>query len=238
MNITEKLERSKSQEKIDFSKIACLNQQDPLVLVRSSEKIVVEPIWQKADDFEGRMYAAYRADHPEYDGVYVRSELLKRLEKAANSLSEPYKLVIRAGHRPLAVQKRLLHDAIQDYKDEHADASNEEALQHARLYVSDPAIKLPPHCCGAAVDVELLDAASGRYVDFGSPLNEDSARSHLHFNKITPQQEANRLLLIVTMLKAGFSSYYPEWWHYSYGDEVWAWFYHKDTCLYGLVEIN
>jgi D-alanyl-D-alanine dipeptidase len=67
-------------------------------------------------------------------------------------------------------------------------------------------------------------------------MNENSAISYLHAGGITPLQAENRLLLLRTMLEAGFASYYAEWWHYSYGDEIWAWFYGKDDCLFGLIE--
>lgn len=236
MNIKEKIERSKSRERIDYSKIGCLNEHDLLVKAKPSSKIIIEPIWTVAGDFEGGMYADYIADHPEYDAIYVRPELLKRLENAADSLSPQHKLIVRAGHRPIAVQKRLIRDVAQDYKAENPEVSDQEALHHARMYVSDPDEKLPPHCCGAAVDVDLLDVITGKVVDFGSPMNVDSDISHLHYDKITPLQRENRLMLLTVMLEAGFASYYAEWWHYSYGDEIWAWFYHKDACLYGLVE--
>lgn len=237
MNISEKIERSKCKDKINFSKIGCLGKNDSLVLVESSEKIVVEPIWQKDGDLEGRLYADYISSHPEYDGVYVRSEVLKRLATAANSLGHPYKLIIRAGHRPIEVQKRLLNDVMKDYKNDNPGATNKQALEHARMYVSDPEVKLPPHCCGAAVDVDLINKDSGHLVDFGSSVNEDAEISHLHAEEITPEQRKNRLLLLTTMLEVGFSSYYAEWWHYSCGDETWAWFYHKESCLYGLAEV-
>lgn len=169
--------------------------------------------------------------------MYVRPELLKRLEQAANSLDSQYKLVVRAGHRPIDVQKRVLRECMQDYKDTHAGVSDEEALAHARTFVSDPDIMLPPHCCGAAVDVELFDVEKSSLVDFGSPVNLDEEISYLHYHKITSEQKQNRISLLTAMLKAGLASTAFEWWHYSYGDEVWTWFYQKEACLYGLVEI-
>jgi D-alanyl-D-alanine dipeptidase len=123
-----------------------------------------------------------------------------------------------------------------DYRKYHPKASEGEVLTHARMYVSDPAIKVPPHCCGAAVDIDLLDISTNQLVDFGSPVNEDAEISHLHYGGITKNQKENRQYLLSTMLKAGFSSYYAEWWHYSYGDQIWAWFYGRDMCLYDIVE--
>jgi D-alanyl-D-alanine dipeptidase len=236
MDITARIERSKSSEKIDFSRIGCLHHPDRLVRVEPSGLIMIEPIWEVAGDYEGSLYAAYRKEHPEYDSIYMRSSVLQRLEDAAKSFQGAYKIVLHAGHRPLGVQKQLLHDMMQDYKTNHPAASDAEVLTHARMYVSDPAIKLPPHCCGDAVDIELYDTTANQYIDFGSPVNEDSDISHLHSPEVTAAQAANRQLLLKAMLDAGFASYYAEWWHFSYGDEIWAWFYGKDACLFGLIE--
>jgi zinc D-Ala-D-Ala dipeptidase len=237
MNLEEKLQRSKSNEKIDFSKFQSINNQDPLVKIMSTDKILVAPNWTIPGDFEGGMYADYISEHPEYDGIYVRSELLKRLEWAAKSFANPYQLVIRAGHRPIAVQKRLLKECAADYKRDHPDVSYEEALEHARIFVSDPDITLPPHVCGAAVDVELIDTSTGKYLDFGSTMNDDNERSFLYYPDLTKDQKANRLMLVTAMLDAGFASCMPEWWHFSYGDQVWAWFYGNKDSLYSPIDI-
>ena len=127
---------------------------------------------------------------------------------------------------------------MQDYKNNHLGASDKKALEHARMFVSDPDIKLPEHCCGAAVDVCLYNNNDKKLLDFGSTMNDDSSISYLHTREITTKQKENRLLLLMTMLNAGFSSYYAEWWHYSYGDQIWAWFYHKKSFLYGLAEVK
>ena len=183
------------------------------------------------------MYADYIVEHPEYKHIYVRSELSQMLVKAARSLDRRFKLVVRAGHRPVEVQRRLFREAMQDYINDNPEASGDDALNHARMYISDPDIKLPPHCCGAAVDVDLYDESRNELVDFGCQMNTNTDVSHLHSDKVSEEQKQNRTLLLNTMLEAGFASYYAEWWHFSYGDEIWAWFYRKDSCLYGLTEV-
>lgn len=237
-NIDDKIQRSKSSERIDFDSIGCKHQPDSLVKVVSSERIVIEPIWTVQGDFEGNMYADYIAEHPDYDGVYIRTELLKRLKQAASLLDDRYALVVRAGHRPIAIQKRLLIECAQDYMTQNPGKTEAEALDHARTYVSDPDVKLPPHCCGAAIDVDLFDKRTNELVDFGSPMNLDSEISHLHYSKITPSQKTNRLILLKAMLEAGFASYYAEWWHFSYGDQIWAWFYGEKNCLYDPTDLT
>lgn len=237
MNIDERIERSRSKERIDYSKIGFSNLDDPLVKVESSEKISVEPVWTLEGDFEGSMYADYIAEHPEYDGIYVRAELLRRLEKTAVSLGDQYRLLLRAGHRPLAVQRRLFKECQQDYKRDNPGVSDAEALEHARTFVSDPDISQPPHCCGAAVDIELLDTTTNKPLDFGSTMNDDNDTSFLHYQGLMPKQIENRLLLLTIMLEQGLASTAFEWWHFSYGDQTWAWFYDEKNSLYGLVDI-
>lgn len=237
MNIAQRLERSKRRDTIDFSKISCLNELDELVAIYNLPKIVVEPIWLRKHDLEGLLYAKYRETHPAYTTIYLRYELWKRLQRVAQALPEDRKLIVRAGHRPADVQNGVLQSVICKFKRDNPDANEEQALQHARMYVSDPAIKLPPHCCGTAVDVDMLDTNRNQLVDFGGPVNEDSEISHIYCPSITPEQVANRQLLLRAMLGAGFASYYAEWWHFSYGDQIWAWFYHHDACLYGLIDI-
>lgn len=237
MNLEEKIERSKSTEKIDFSKYQSRAQDDRLVKLVSTGKILIEPNWTIPGDFEGGMYADYIAEHPEYDGVYVRSTLVEKLEQAANSLDESYQLVIRAGHRPIAVQKRLLKECADDFKQDNPGTTDHEALEHARTYVSDPDITLPPHVCGAAVDVEIKNKVTGEYLDFGNAMNDDNEKSFLYYENLTNEQKANRSMLVRAMLDAGFASCKPEWWHFSYGDQVWAWFYGKEQSLYSPIDL-
>lgn len=237
MKLTDLLERSKNRDKIDFSNITCANSSEPLIGVTSSRRLLVEPIWEKPiDDLEGPLYQEYIKDNPDYTSVYLRREVAKRLSEAAESLHAEFKLILRAGHRPLAVQNKLLRSLMDEYLEDNPEASTNQALEFARTFVSDPAIASPPHCCGSAVDVDMCNSATGQLIDFGCPVNTDSEIAFLHSDKISDNQYNNRLFLLKAMLGAGFASYYGEWWHYSYGSESWAHFYKKPSSLYGLVE--
>ncbi|HTE58425.1 MAG TPA: M15 family metallopeptidase [Verrucomicrobiae bacterium] len=236
MNLDEKIQRSKSTERIDFSKYQSANIDDPLVKVSSAGKLIVEPCWTVEDDWDGKQYRDYIVEHPEYDDIYLRSEVAKRLQVAANSLDEQYRLVIRAGHRPIEVQRKLLVECAREYKDEHPDATEKEALKHARTFISDPDITLPPHVCAAAVDVYILDAKSNKSMDFGAKINDDSDETFLYYSDLTQEQKNTRQILLRAMLDAGFASCMPEWYHFSYGDQVWAWFYGKSESLYSPID--
>jgi D-alanyl-D-alanine dipeptidase len=237
MNLEEKLERSRSTEHLDFSKYQSIGKNDPLVELTSNDRILVEPCWTIEDDWEGKRYRDYIAKHPEYNAVYLRSELAKRLQAAANALDNKYRLVVRAGHRPIEVQRRILIDCANDYKHDNPGVSDDDALKHARDFVSDPDLTLPPHVCGAAVDVDVLETQTGKLLDFGSKLNDDTEKSFLYYPDLTNEQKNNRLVLITAMLDAGLASCMPEWWHFSYGDQIWAWFYGKEHSLYSPIDL-
>jgi D-alanyl-D-alanine dipeptidase len=236
MTLLEKIERSKYTSSTDFSTIVCVEMADALVTIQASEKIMVKPIWQLSNSLEGELYSQYMQHHPEYCQLYIRANVLQRLRTAANALPDNLNVVVRAGHRPIEVQKKLLQRVLEAYRLKYPDVTYEQAVAYARVYVSDPAIKVPPHCCGSAVDVELYDTELKQVLDYGSPLNTNDESSYLHNPFITTIQKEHRLLLLRTMLNAGFASYYAEWWHYSYGDEMWAWFYQQPESLYGLIE--
>ena len=98
----------------------------------------------------------------------------------------------------------------------------------------DPATP-PPHSTGAAVDLSLADAA-GRPLAMGSPIDAIGAVSEPnHFAAVaaTCSDSAERLqalewhrrrqLLASAMQAAGFEQHPNEWWHFSWGDQMWAW---------------
>ncbi|HEY9639338.1 MAG TPA: M15 family metallopeptidase [Coleofasciculaceae cyanobacterium] len=109
----------------------------------------------------------------------------------------------------------------------------------------------PPHSTGAAIDVSLVDA-SGTVVNMGSPIDEMSPRSHPNFFaqdfaqetgrsgeedlRLEPVSEsdratfhAHRQILTYAMTTAGFQQHPGEWWHFSLGDQLWAWLKNQQT---------
>jgi len=79
-------------------------------------------------------------------------------------------------------------------------------------YVADPR-RGSPHSRGVAVDVTLLDP-EGVECDMGGPVDDLTANGHHDAPGSTPQQRANRFLLLAIMTAAGFDWYVNEWWHY------------------------
>jgi D-alanyl-D-alanine dipeptidase len=46
------------------------------------------------------------------------------------------------------------------------------------------------------------------------------------------------MLLRSVMLQAGFAPFDGEWWHFSYGDREWAYYYKKKYALYSQVSLS
>lgn len=95
----------------------------------------------------------------------------------------------------------------------------------------------PPHSTGAAVDLTLEDAA-GREIDMGGAIDETTERSypdHYAHAAEPPMRgfHENRTLLDRAMTAAGFCRHRNEWWHFSLGDQMWAWTLGKAAAIYG-----
>lgn len=75
------------------------------------------------------------------------------------------------------------------------------------------------HSRGSTVDLTIVEAATGREVDMGSPFDLLGKISNHGTELITPGQTENRNILKDAMEQAGFKPYANEWWHYTLIDE-------------------
>ena len=111
------------------------------------------------------------------------------------------------------------------------------------LCVADPKL-VPPHTTGGAVDCTLMDTNSAEKLDMGdTPFNAGSqavcsGKQHMWSDNISAQAQANRRLLYEVMWKAGFTAWVAEWWHFSYGDQLWALVREKPYAMYGSVRLD
>jgi D-alanyl-D-alanine dipeptidase len=97
----------------------------------------------------------------------------------------------------------------------------------------------PPHSTGGALDVCLSDK-EGNLVEMGSIVDQMDETSNPDFyeNKKNPEAiiwNSRRNLLREVMNKFGFAQHPNEWWHFSYGDQLWAWKNKKANAFYGKI---
>jgi D-alanyl-D-alanine dipeptidase len=126
--------------------------------------------------------------------------------------------------------------------------SEAEIAERVGLYWAAPTVdpdRPAPHATGAAVDLTLRWRDSRQPLWMGCLFDEASELAAPdHFER---DQEAgvafsheearrNRRLLHAVMAEAGFSCHPGEWWHYSFGDQMWARLTGAPTAIYGLAE--
>lgn len=80
-------------------------------------------------------------------------------------------------------------------------------------YIADPR-RGSPHSMGAAVDLTLIDADTGRALDMGSGFDHMRPVSWHGDTSIAAVAQHNRALLLGIMTAAGFDFFRNEWWHY------------------------
>ncbi|MBD2201017.1 D-alanyl-D-alanine dipeptidase [Calothrix sp. FACHB-1219] len=206
-------------------------------------------------------YEKLGAPYGVHSPYYLRQIVVENLIQAQNYLQllRPHWYIqIFDAYRPVAVQQFMV-----DYS--FAQALNERGLTEAELSPTQrqeiwelvyqiwaaPSLDEktpPPHSTGAAIDVTLVNE-QGQIVDMGSPIDEMSARSlpDYYANNQDPQAQqyhAHRQLLCDVMLKAGFQRNPREWWHFSFGDQMWAWLCNQSnpnnsfTSRYGRLKID
>ena len=187
----------------------------------------------------------------------LRQGVIERLLQAQRLLEERSpgcRLAIFDAWRPLAVQRFMVAYATAEEcqrrgVDPHQPSAELEAVEQevGRFWAppSDDPATPPPHSTGAAVDLTLA-GPNGEPLDLGSPIDAIGAVSEPdHFDGVAREASDPELrsqaalfnqrrdLLAAVMLEAGFAQHPNEWWHFSHGDQLWAWRTGEHQAFYG-----
>ena len=178
-------------------------------------------------------YQKLGAPYGNISPYWVRQSVLTALQQAQKKLetqSPGWKIQIFDAYRPLAVQQFMVDYTFQALRQQSSDLSDQEIAQRVTQFWAKPSPNPqtpPPHSTGAAVDITLVNS-KGETVDLGGEIDEISARSYPNFYEdkatFTGQlYHQRRELLKNIMTTAGFQQHPAEWWHFSLGDQMWAW---------------
>lgn len=226
--------------------IPILETHEPLVPMPSDTFVYADP----------HPYAALGAPYGGASPFFVREGVLAALldaQKALEVQNPHWKLFMFDVYRPVAVQKFMVELTFKELlQTRELEESSLAPAQVAALWEEvyqlwappnlDPQTP-PPHSTGAAVDLSLFDTQTQTTVFMGSPIDELSARSQPHYfgnlaQDLTITEDdrisaalahAHRELLYEAMRQAGFQRHPGEWWHFSLGDQMWAWLSHQET---------
>jgi zinc D-Ala-D-Ala dipeptidase len=210
-----------------------------IAIVECHEPLVPIPLasfaWESPHPYQ-KVGAPYGDKSP----FYLRQGILDRLlsAQATLQLHHPgWQIQIFDAYRPVAVQQYMVDYTfaqllqaqalrVEDLSELQQQALWEQVYEFWAVPNPDPKLP-PPHSTGAAIDVTLVDA-TGTVVDMGSMIDEISPRSYPDYfaDCIEPgaaMYQAHRQILQDCMNAAEFKRHPREWWHFSYGDQVWAW---------------
>lgn len=153
----------------------------------------------------------------------LRRSIAERLAEAANSLPPGFTLAIIEGWRPPHIQRRMYQAIWNRFVNDHPDWSHARLRRTVNRY-SAPMDKRvpPPHTTGGAVDLMLADE-SGNVLNHSAPF-EPFTQSCFSFDAAGLTQDARRYRQIIAdaLAPVGVTNYPSEYWHWSYGDQGWA----------------
>lgn len=168
--------------------------------------------------------------------IYLRKTVYEKLLEAQKYLPENYYFKIFSAYRPLEEQQALWKRKFAYFKQKYPSASEEKITQLTKAVCSDPRNGFGGHQTGGAIDIGLCDK-QGQSYEMGTNHSEVKDKTRTKSKKLTIAERKNRYILYNALTKVGFVNYPAEWWHYSYGDRMWAAYTGKKKCVYGLVKI-
>lgn len=166
----------------------------------------------------------------DFPDIPVRTEVADMLNLANSILKRVnanYQLVVTYGFRSLEIQQQYFDEQRRKYP----LASDDETLEIIHRSIAVP--EVAGHPTGGAVDVYIADTHTGESLNFGTPIYTFNSKDVYTFSPFVDEEAVqNRQLLRGAMLSAGFAPYDGEWWHFSFGDREWAFYYKKPTAVY------
>ena len=166
----------------------------------------------------------------------VRRGVLARLNHAGSLLPQGLVLKVHDAYRPLEVQRASWERSVRELQAQFPEAPEEEIVRLAGIRVANPSTGgYGGHQTGGAVDVTLADE-EGRELDMGGRVAEYSPTTRTRNRFLSVAAGENRAVLLRAMAGAGFVNYPAEWWHYCFGDRLWAAYGRHPHAFYGFKE--
>jgi D-alanyl-D-alanine dipeptidase len=154
------------------------------------------------------------------DDWRVRTVVKEKIEQAAEQLPDGLCLMVFEAYRSVERQQMMWDIVYKDVQLANPDFNVQQVYAESSKWISPPDGFGSGHLSGAAVDITLA-TPKGELIDMGTQVQE--------FNSLTVTQapvtqkiRANREILVSCLQSQGMINYPQEWWHFSYGDRLWA----------------
>ena len=168
-----------------------------LVDVQSVDSTIrIDPRYAGANNFTGARLPGYDAPR-----VLLRREVAGALGRVQARLrTGGLSLLIFDGYRPVRATLAMV-----DWT---------ERTGQVNLLDEGYIARRSRHNLGVAVDLTLVDPASGTELDMGTPFDTFSEAAHTA--NATGRPRHYRQILVRVMESEGFTNYEKEWWHFTY----------------------
>ncbi len=169
--------------------------------------------------------------------VYLRGSVYKKL-CALDELvkKDNYKIKLFDAYRSLDKQKEFWENTLEETKQKNPNLDEKEIIRRATLKLANPTNGIGGHQTGGAIDITLVDEHN-KELDMGSKYLEHIAQTYSYCDNLTDIQKKNREYLFQKMKELDFVNFPMEWWHYCYGDRMWAAYKGKKECFYGYIKL-
>lgn len=150
------------------------------------------------DNFAGRPFDGYGAP-----GAWLRAAAADALCRAVDRLAQDgLSVVIFDAYRPARATAHMWRWA--------------QEVGRVDLFDDGWIARPSRHNRGLAVDLSLVDATTGAWLDMGSPFDAFVPESHVR--GVTGAALQRRLVLRAALLAEGFRPLESEWWHFEHPD--------------------
>jgi D-alanyl-D-alanine dipeptidase len=165
----------------------------------------------------------------------ARKSMARMLCEANSSLMKKgFRLAIVEGWRPPHIQKRMYLGTWNRFQERHPNWSDVTLRRVVNRYTAPIHGRVPPpHSTGGAVDLVLTDL-EGNVQDHWSPYTwRDPTCFQFDAPGLSEAAQKTRALLSDAITPTGLTNYPSEYWHWSYGDQGWAYRGGHPHALYG-----
>lgn len=181
--------------------------------------------------------------------LFLRKSVAEKLVKINQELNKfGLELFVIDAFRPIEVQN-YMHDvhAPSQLAERHPEWSKERIMEEVSKFWAygggkdgqvDPSSP-PPHSTGAATDISIRKIGSPKLLNMEADFDGLSDKSFTDYyegagekSEAAKEAQRNRRLLYWIMIEAGFENNPTEWWHFSYGDQLWAKLLDKKSAIY------
>lgn len=185
----------------------------------------------------------------------LRRSVVEKLQSINQFLSLPsvteffggeVELYVEDGLRSTGLQSQLFHELIPAaLRRQHPDMTDSAVIERRdQIIARPPTTDNPsPHTTGGAVDLRLRfkpspwtpDFIPGSFVSMGHTDGDTGPRNNPDYFEDTPpmtteetRAQQHRRLLYHLMTSRGFTINPHEWWHFDYGNQLWAFMKHHN----------